>query len=230
MLFGLVFLFGIHSQAAGQGCLFRHLEDALKINQARRGVYGAVNGGVSFVVSDSLIQFERDLLPMAKWADLVAVPLQHQGVPVLCNDLKDMKLAPSLNAHLPTSSWPNELNFVFLNITQMQLELSEALDSGFPAVEKRGLFFLGKLEGEPRLNCLLRHFLESIVLFARNAPAYQKKLSKNPFLAVELKWMMHRLIQSHIKFLVKSDVIDRLALPVQTQGIPILCDDVPRLL
>lgn len=230
MKFLFFLLFTFRSWAGDAGCMTRHLEDALKINQERLSIYGRVQEGISIPVSKALIDFEKKMLPQAKWADWLALPLQNQGIPVLCNDLKDMSEAPSLAKSLPTPTAPVETDFVFLNITQMQIDLSNALEVGPEQVEKRGLYYLSQLEDEPRLNCLLRHFLESIVVFARHTTKYKKQLDGKPFWRTGLSLYMKQVMRQHINYLVTSDLIDRSAVRAQTEGIPVLCDDVPQLL
>lgn len=225
----LVLLFGTVAHALGRGCMEKHLRDAIELNEFRKERYAAASGGKSVQVSDALIDFEKELLFWSVWADLVAVPFQSKGIPILCEDLKDMALAPELPDSLPLAHFPLAQDFMHLDVNSIQSDLVSSLDNGFESVERVALSHLSSLSKERRLNCLVRHFLESIVVFSRGFSKHHSSLRSSLALR-SYRLFLKQVIKSHIGYLATAHAIDELAVEVQSRGIPILCQDVPHLL
>ena len=88
--------------------------------------------------------------------------------------------------------------------------------NGFEATSLQATSILFELSSTPRFFCMARHLLSSIVRVSNLAPE-QLEISG-------------KLLRSHLKALSLSGKIDRAAAPIQAQGIPIVCGDVPEIL
>jgi hypothetical protein len=204
-------------------CLSDHIYEALTLNQERMPLYSELSQGRSKVVSDRLISMERKLSLKTPLADAVAVPFQLAGVRILCDDLIDMAKVPNFKASNGKDSLEN---FRAPNISEIHSRLKEL----YRNQDMAGVFaYTDHLVEEelnvPRYNCLVRHMLESIRRVAALAPIHnQKALEKLNTSSLFLSW---GAIKTHIGLLVESAEIDKLAAPLQADGLPIICQDVP---
>lgn len=210
-----------------ENCFFRHIQEASDLNLIRKPIYSKLTGGYTAEISDRLIQLEQGMYLPVLLMDRLAQKYHAKGVRFLCNELKEMKLTPALPKNLPLKSAPEPKSFKNLNIRKMQNELQTGLDQGFEelliVIEK----YLHTLENEPRVNCLVRHFLESIRSFAEWNSIYKSQLPAYDF--SKLQRLNKLIISSHIYYLSESHALDELALNVQIFGVPILCQDVPAI-
>lgn len=198
-------------------CLSKHLEDSIVINEHRKPLYASMSNNRSIVVSDRLLQFERDLLPLTELSDILAWPFQKLGQKVWCDDVVDMSEAPRIQT-APSTEKPKVENFLVYDLSALQNRLAKALrTNGFTGLENQALADLKDLSIEPRYHCMTRHFLESIIRFVQK--------SETP-----TKWLSYLSVLAQIRQLEVTFEIDQLAMQVQTDGIEIICRDVPALL
>lgn len=64
---------------------------------------------------------------------------------------------------------------------------------------------------------MIRHFLESIRRVAGLAPTY----------GVRTMFISKQMLWAHVRSLKKASELDQMAAPLQAEGLPILCQDVP---
>lgn len=204
------------------------MRDAIKINRARQGTYARLTYGASWAISDRLITVEYLALAFTHiWRnfDGEAHPYQAKGINIVCDEFIDMKHTPQFRTQFENGS-PLRESFVQLDPQQikrnLELSLKQGGFSGIYAEAKRNIELL---QAEPRLNCLMRHTFESIARVAALAPIHIARAQSLGLPSPE--GLSMSLLRSH--FFLTHDMIDldRLALPIQVSGVPLLCQDVP---
>lgn len=222
----VLFLFFLVSQALGYSkCMTKHVQDAMILNHQRMPIYAKASNNKSLKISKKLISFEESMSLHNWFADRWAAYFHSKNIPILCNDLVDMKLTPAMPAELPLKDNPDPTSFVQLNIKDLQLELRKSLAIDLSTVQMVAKKYLLILKHEPRLNCMTRHFLESIALFSKNGQIYMKHENAQS----QLRFFLKLTIKAHIKYLKIANELDTEALSLQTRGIPILCQDLPHI-
>lgn len=210
---------------ASEGCYRKHLVDAIAINKARKPLYSSLTNGKSKRVSNNMITMETVLLPIARIQDRLAGKYQRNGLPIFCEDLIDMEETPDFQGQQePLSTDPLDMKPVEIYLERMKKNLQTF---HFSEVEKDAALALEYLASRPNYHCLVRHFIESIRRGADLAEKYHQKA-----LSEEIR-SPRKLSRSFLKFHLTGMnwgmKIDRLAAPVQKQGIPIVCTDVPHI-
>ncbi|MEK6773615.1 MAG: hypothetical protein AABY64_06725 [Bdellovibrionota bacterium] len=206
-------------------CLRQHVQDAITLNQLRKPLYAQLTNGRSIFISEQLIAFEKSMIISSWLADWWATRFQKLGIPILCDDLVDMKLTPPFSTDLPYAKVPLEKDFVDFDAKALQKKLTNALDSNLSSLAESSKKYLVELQNEPRLNCMIRHFLESIYVFSVHGKTYVQKI--NSLQKNNLRLFLRRLLKSHISYLKTAIVLDKMGLPLQVEGVPILCQDLP---
>lgn len=208
--------------------MYRHVDEAMILNQSRSSVYQEVSGGKSRVVSEAMISFERALSRSASLADALALPLNLSGIPILCADLISMSKTPPLRFSYEQGA-PSLSQFHLPDLQSIKAALNVALmDEDFNSLVNLSNRYIHELEHEPRFNCMVRHFLESIRRMAGLAPQYQL-MAKSKLGAKTAKFISKNVINGHIKGLDEAAHIDLLAAPLQAQNLPIVCQDIPHI-
>ncbi len=198
-------------------CLTKHLEDSILVNEARKAKYADMTQQKSLAVSNGLIQFEKDLLFLTKLSDVLAWPFQKWGEAVWCDDVVDMTEIPSQQIQ-PNAEKPDLKKFVEYSVDELQWRLYNSLfPGGLAGLEHQARRELNDLSFEPRFHCMTRHFLESIIRF----------VEKSEF---STRWMTFLSVLAQIHHLKTTQHLDRLSAPIQSEGVEIICRDVPALL
>ncbi len=209
-----------HSQ-----CFKKHISDAINLNETRKEIYAKYTHGKSLALSNKLIHFEKSMLFQSWFADAWSNYFHFKSIPVICNDLIDMKYTPKLPNELPLKEAPSAAAFININYKKMKLDLESALALGLDEVYATASFYIPKFLAEQRLNCMTRHFLESIAVFSKNGEAYIQ--NADFFTKQQLRLFLRQIIKSHISYLKTANELDQSAREFQIQGIPILCHDIP---
>lgn len=208
-------------------CLGVHIRDAMILNDRRASFYEKLSQGRSREISQRLIAMEKKLAVVAPLADLVASVFQISGVPILCEDFIDMAEAPAMRGYNPeglhsgSSLAPPPLN-------EIESVMRDLLRKR--AYEDLALFadqHVRRLAAMPHFNCLMKHMLESIRRVAALTP--QHKAVSVQRLGLSSEFLSRRILSSHINLLKESAQIDLLAVPLQMEGLPIVCQDVPEI-
>lgn len=198
------------------------------INKKRRIPYSRLSDGQSLRISNQLIMLERlALFSSHIFTDFDgrARPFQEAGISIVCDEYIDMKHTPAFQSSFPQGP-PDLSNYRPPNTRALKRDLRNALKTDglrglHEAVEKE----IAVLKLEPRMNCMLRHMLESMARIAALAPHHESAaLAKGLPSTLSLSTDM---IDSHFLLLARAIELDRAAAPLQARNIPILCQDVP---
>jgi hypothetical protein len=200
-----------------------HLREALEINRARLSLYARLSGGRSVGISRRLIRSEQLLLPVAWWFDRRAEPYHRAGVRLLHDVFVAMSDAPAA----PTSPGPPCRRDA---PPPSSAALRRSVGAGYvrggwggaAAEADRALV---RLQDSRGADCMLRHLLESVRRIAEVAPA-AAEASAHLGLPSPAR-LLNQLFRLHLWGLAPAARLDRDAYPLQREGIPILCADVP---
>ena len=87
---------------------------------------------------------------------------------------------------------------------------------------------LEELGETPNFHCMLRHLLESILRISNLAPIHEQKAEAIGMLSTRALSLL--LVRLHLLTLEFGVQLDRFAAPVQADGVPIICRDVPPII
>jgi hypothetical protein len=136
-----------------------------------------------------------------------------------------MDTVPQFRAQAPLP-WPKIKNYKTIELGPLRKELGAAiLKKNFARILEISKAGIQELADEPQFNCLTRHFLESIARAAALAPK-QNALARAK-LGVPSLEISRQFILSHLAVLKIARQIDAMAAPLQSAGVPIVCQDVP---
>lgn len=206
-------------------CFRTHLREAIELNQERMPKYAALTGGASKSISRRLIWSERLALPPAWYVDRRAAKYLRAGIPVVCDEFVPMALTPEFRERSPVEPLPLA-DFRSPDTRRLRRAVETSFrEGGFPAVSMAVERELHRLEETPTYHCMLRHLLESALRIANVAPVHAAEAAGIDMPTPEgLSWLMIRL---HLMTFEEAARLDRMAAPIQAEGIPILCQDVP---
>ena len=219
----LVFWGSAQAGTGQENCFVKHINEAIELNIARREVYAEQSKGKSKKISDTLIWLERLTWLSAKWFDWRARFWQEQGIPLMCSEFVSMDLTPSLaKAQLMREDPRSDLDIKHLAPT-----LSKGLKNSYENVFETAVDALKEINLEPYYHCMQRHMIESIGRTAKLAPIYEKmafeKGLKSPSSLIKM------FLQMQIWGLKLGKWLDEMAMPLQKQGLGIICQDVPHI-
>jgi hypothetical protein len=206
------------------GCLRRHLEEAIELNERRLPVYAEWSRGASTPISRSLIASERRGLLPARYVDRQARRYHAAGIPIVCAELVPMSLTPPLGTTsgpapgyaVPPGPDPDTL---------LSLMRTAYGRGGFAGLADAVAAELARLDDAPAYHCMIRHLLESVARTAALAPLHDAAATAVGLPStVPLSELMIRL---HLAVLHESAELDAAASPLQAAGISIICRDVP---
>lgn len=203
----------------------KHMLQALFLNKQRRSIYKNWSNGKSIPISDALILWETRLFFGALSADILTIPFRLLGVPLFDLEYVDMSFAAKLPNIPDQKNLPQEKDFLDLDIGSLIDQLLYVLAQGEQSLDEAVQQKIHEFEKEPRFNCLVRHFLESIRSFARHAPNHMRQCPS--FLKLILKKILRLTLKVHIHELKRANEIDRMAQQLQQSGILILYWDIP---
>lgn len=211
-------------------CFRSHLREAIEMNRERRGQYASITDSRSVPVSNTLIFLEQLALVSTRLTndfDQADEVYQRAGFHVLCEDFVPMSATPAFKARFETGA-PLVSAFRELDTNSMKARLKDALaKEGFDGVRKEAELWIASISREPRMNCLMRHTLDSIVRVATLAPTHAAMARARGLPSPER--LERRLIASHWTLLGQIQSLDRKASSLQATGVPIICNDVPSL-
>jgi hypothetical protein len=221
-------LFHSHDLQAAEKCFSRHLKEAIEVNETRKPLYESATQGKSRNISRTLIGLEKLTLTLFSWRyDRRAKPYQQEGIPLLCDEFVPMNEIPPFAPHLPPPVTSPE-KMPALDVREMKERLESALDSeGFEAVERLADEEIQKLEWLPHHFCMSRHVLESVRRSARLAPQHYRAAEARGLESP--KEISRDFIRLQLRSLNQGLAIDKESYPLQARGIPIICQDVPKV-
>lgn len=204
-----------------------HMREAIALNQERLPLYAQLTNGVSLPISRRLIRAEQLAIPIALWFDRAAMPYEARGIPLLSDAFVSMERAPAFAASPPLPPAPPRL-----------LAPREAWQLGRSvtrAYRQRGWgeaalvldAALDAMADAPCYACMVRHLLESALRVALLAPHHAAQAEQHGLRGTAgLSW---RLVWLHLMALSQAAALDQQAAPLQARGVPIVCQDVPRV-
>ncbi|HST57288.1 MAG TPA: hypothetical protein VLK84_01295 [Longimicrobium sp.] len=207
-------------------CMERHLREAAAINKARMPLYDSLSGGRSRGISRRLIWTERLGVVAAWYIDLRARRFQRAGIRIVCDDFVPMAHTPAFQPRAPDPP-PPLADFVRADASGIRREVERAQRLGgwaaASAVLEREIEALAMT---PAYHCMLRHLLESALRISNQAPRYAAEAEARG-LSASPEDLSRALLDLHLLSLGDAAKLDARAAPLQAEGIPILCQDVP---
>jgi hypothetical protein len=227
IVLGLVLASPASAQDAPQSrCMERHLREAARINRERMPLYDSLTGGRSRSISRRLIWTERLAIPVAWYVDHRARPFQRAGIRIVCDDFVPMENTPVFRDRAADPPPPLSA-FVPADARRIRRTVERVQErGGFPAASEALRVELARLEGTPAFHCMLRHLLESALRISDQAPRYAAQ-AREQGLRGSPERISAALLDLHLAVLDEAAGLDRRAAPLQAEGIPILCQDVP---
>lgn len=204
-------------------CFEQHLRESIEINRIMRDFY--LQNGQEDVrkVYRLLIGGEHFSLLTAKFYDQKAKSYHKQGMDLLCQEYVPMRLK------LPTIGQSLEEDYQEFNWKKHKKLIASAIkNKNAPNVRKATLAALIELKKQPDYHCFTRHMLESIYRFAYFADVREQQSQKMGIKSP--KKMLFQIMNLHNISLWFADEIDELAAPIQKNGYPILCNELPNII
>ncbi len=222
----LIFLIlGPLEKGQAKSCFTKHIKESIKINQESSKFYKELTDGESDQIYKRLIAGEKASLKIAQSIDK-QVQLYHQhGIDLLCQEFKDMiPFEPSLK----DSQFPDVAPLP-LKYFSFYKQINKAIKTNDEnIIRSEALKILNELHKSPSYHCFSRHIIESIYRFAYYIPI-RKKQSEDKNLN-DPKKILIKVIKLQLLALPFAQPIDRLTIPIQKQGISMLCHELPNLI
>ncbi|MFN8846287.1 MAG: hypothetical protein ACK5V3_06200 [Bdellovibrionales bacterium] len=194
-----------------------HIREGMSLNQQRQVVYEKLSGGRSRWVSLALINYEKlaiFYIKTFKVESKLETQAQIRGAPFLCEEFQMSPNKGRVNWQIIQPPMKSvKVNSSSILIFKLYRELSKKNLNGHYSLVLNEIKHLLK---EPRLNCLYRHVLESMARVAWLG-------MKDPIRAE----LSIQLLKTMNLSLLGSRHVDYLAEPLQREGLPILCHDLP---
>lgn len=208
-------------------CISIHLKEAIEINKDRKVRYSRLSDGRSEEITSGLIHLELLMLPVSYVFDRLARKYQRDAIPVFCQDMMPMSLTPDFAPQFPNGN-PDIKTYFEPSASRIKRDLRNGLEhDGLIGIEREAMKWYNVLAQERRFNCLTRHFLESTIRSARLAKKYDQKARAQKTRSPNR--LMLRYLKSSLSAFGIAISLDKKAAPLQAQGLPILCQDVPHI-
>ncbi len=205
-------------------CFTDHLNEAIALNQRRKPVYSRLSARRSIPISETLISSEWFSKLFARGVERDAKIYEKKGVNILCDAFISMSKVPVFQENTGLRHDPRSFRkFDNDDLEDLLEDLNDDLrfEEIFLVVEQQ----ISQLNQQPHFHCMIRHVLESVRRIAYQAPLHDRKaLALGLPSSLELS---KKLISLHLLSFSVSSYLDKAARPLQAQGIPILCQDVP---
>ena len=212
-------------QGAQADCFVSHMREARRMNMERKPVYAELSDRRSLVISNQLIQSESLGLATAWSFEQLTRPLRRQGIHIFCDDLVGMSSTPRMSDLLHEPTDPSQFDPMLAQ--QARGRLTEAFrGQNYQRLGTVATEIVDELRETPRFHCMARHLTESIARAALLAEGHIQKAHE-----VGKGWMAQGIINNYIHMQIAAfSVAGRLdaeAMPLQAEGLGIICDDVP---
>lgn len=197
------------------------------MNKERKQLYSQWTQGRSNNVYWSLLFMEKLTRILVRPIDKQAASFQAKGLSIGCAEFVSMQLTPVFKTE-KSQVRPRRSDFVEMDHQVYVMGLLPLLRSDdFASIQNQALETLEVLAKEPKFNCLVRHFYESIARAAALAPIHEKRAKELGVPStVDLS---KKIIRIHMKGISWAHQIDQLAMPLQIDGFPIICQDLPAI-
>ncbi|MFL5782963.1 MAG: hypothetical protein ACJ76H_00055 [Bacteriovoracaceae bacterium] len=203
-----------------------HVKQSISINKERRPYYRALTNGKSDAVFSKLIHLEKLILTSAWLYDLRASYFHLRGLPVLKDEFIPMNRAPEFD---PAQRKYPEYDIADVPWRNYQTELRKLVkEKKQEELLSRSREIINEFKGQPDYWCLTRHLVESIYRFAWFLPKETEQARLKKIRSPEkLLW---EIMDYHLLGFSRFVEVDLLSAPIQKEGIPLLCNELPDLL
>ena len=217
------------------GCFELHVKEAVELYEERKPLYSDLSKGRSDIDLWILTFMQRLNIPTARDFDKRAAALRERGIEGLgCNEFVSMSGVPAFQKNIFPSATESVRR---IDTSSLGSELSKLLDAGqYQEIVARADKELDSLKASPHYDCLVRHFLESIVRAADLLPHYQKSIDTlsqdekiRQQLLVDVREWSDDFIALHISVLSTAKFLDRRVEPLQKEGLALFCQDLPQI-
>jgi hypothetical protein len=204
-------------------CFENHIRESIEINKMMKTYYSSQTNGESDRIFNFLIQSEKLALIGAKYFDREAVKFHKQGQDVFCQEFLPMILQTKKTVS-QNFAFPQKFDWKkYSRLLRREIRLKD-----FDAIKDYSLEALKELAPQPQYHCFTRHLIESIYRFAYFVQLRENKLEKNS--QDSPRNLLARAMEYQLIGLWGAHRIDKMSLPLQMKGIPLLCDQLPSLL
>jgi hypothetical protein len=201
-----------------------HLREAAHLNRQRMPLYSALTGGRSRGISRRLIWTERLAIPVAWYVDWRARRFLRAGIRVACDDFVPMAHTPAFRERILDP--PPLSAFTPSDPRRIRRTIGQAYRSGgFPAASTVIEDEIEQLQSTPAFHCMMRHLLESALRISNQASVYEAQARERGLRSPA--GVSRLMLDLHLSTLREAAKLDRRAAPLQAEGIPIICQDVP---
>jgi hypothetical protein len=218
---------GAPDATPAENCFQVHLEEAIALNEKRKPLYSWLTQGRSEAISDKLIESEKLSLIFARSVDDAARPYQRAGVAVACDEFVSMADVPVFREQYAFDPEPltafEPVDGVAL---RDGLEATFA-EEGFAGLATATDATLHALEEPRTYHCMVRHMLESLRRIANLAPVHEEDAHERGLASP--RPISEDLVELHLLSIDPAAKLDEQASVLQSEGIPILCQDVPSI-
>jgi hypothetical protein len=220
---------GISIAAPSGGCFETHLKEALAINHAREAKYEAITSGRSKKVSESLMSLENRMLIYQRGMnyDRMSQKFDRDGIHVTCDSVVTMANIQEFRGHFAVPTHPVRSQADEVHPSDLP-RLIAAYTAGDDAKLRATLHeILERLARQPHTDCLYRHFLESMQRISALQPRHEAMAARKGLPSPG--YIHRRMLFGHMLFLPTVVAIDAEARPFNLAGVPIICDDIPKI-
>ncbi len=214
------------TNAYAKDCFSDHIRESISVNSLRKPIYSKFTNGRSDKIFTELILGERLTLPVAMFYDFRAQSFQKKGTPLFCKEFKSMNKTPTFRTdHFV----PLTYKYSPFDYKTVRHDILKAISiKDMEAIKLITLEAIDELKNAPDYHCMTRHFLESIYRFAYFLPK-QIESARDHQLSSPLG-ISFEVMKLHAISLNTLAHIDDLSAPIQAEGIPILCSELPNLM
>jgi hypothetical protein len=201
-----------------------HVKEAIVHNKKVAPIYSELSHGSSTLLSWSLIATEEISIFLLKGMEKNAKFYQEKGIPLLCEEISDMKTLPVFQKQLRSELRPNKFfEYDQRKIRKQIKELTnnDQFDKAYQSIASD----LIVLDNYPYQLCLTRHILESIARTLLLSPKHRAAAKKLDL--PDPKEIIKDFITIQRRSLPLAYYLDKWAFSLQKEGLMIYCQDVP---
>lgn len=223
---GIFMISESYAKSYKKNCFSEHILESIHINKERKKYYAKLTDDKSDRIFNLLIGYEYLTLVPAKYFDILARPFHKKKMDLFCHEFMSMNEAPDFDPNYRI--YPTH-DFYEFPWKYYKKEISKAIKADdIEKVRKLSLWAIIELSDMPQYYCMTRHLMESVYRFAHFIPIREKEAKelgiKSP------RKIMKNVISAHLLGFRDTYKIDQWSQPIQKEGIPLLCSELPNLL
>lgn len=230
ILFLLISTIVTSAYAEDQGHCFKaitkHLNEAIHHNIIVSKKYSDLTNGETRRLSSTLIAVERLSKVLVRKIEKDSRIYQENGIPLLCNEMADMKDVPVYQERLPLELRPSD--FLQYDFKKFSGQLKDLMKKNqFEEAYSLAARDLIILEKEPYQQCMTRHVMESIARAIKLSTLYRDEAARLNL--PDPLFIIKKFISLQRQALIVTNYLDTQAFPFQKDGLLIFCQDVPAI-